>query len=368
MKKQLKSRTFCGLLVMLSLVGGVSAAHSAAEAFALTAGQPCLSCHAELAEQALIHPATEDGESCATLCHPQSNPLLHQFGPRPDPIASLCFECHEDPLSAAVQHPPVVEGDCLFCHNPHQSQQPALLNLPQRELCLQCHDEDAFSGVSVHGPVNNNQCSACHNPHSAGQAKLLRATPPELCWSCHDKELEDTDKVQLPPTKRLFEDEQAQLHPPFAAGDCLDCHQPHAAAQKRLLSAAYAEGFYQQYSAAAYALCLNCHAESTFTEPRTQDATAFRNGDLNLHYRHVNKVKGRSCSVCHSPHGTRQAHTVQQSMTFGTRVLGLSYETTENGGSCSTSCHVKVSYDRLSPVNNPLRTSPRPGEEASPTP
>jgi len=353
----------CGFLSTELLVGTPSLC-VASEVFALEEGQSCLECHDEMEKQQVLHPATEGGDGCIS-CHEQDDPLQHGFADRPEPIAELCLMCHEDPLAAAHQHPPVVEGDCLFCHNPHQSEHAALLTAPQGELCLNCHDADAFSGQSVHGPVTTNACSACHNPHAAKQAKLLRAAPPELCFRCPDKELEDGQQQKLPATKRLFEDEQAQLHPPFAAGDCGDCHRPHAAEQPRLLSAAYPFGFYQPYREEAYALCLNCHDPAAFSEPRTLDATAFRNGNLNLHQRHVDKTKGRSCGICHSPHGAYQEHLLQSGMTFGEVTLGISYTTTENGGNCSTSCHTKVSYDRLAPVNNPLRVSPRQGEDAT---
>jgi len=305
--------------VVLVLASGVLPARATGQAFDLKPGQRCLDCHGELNEKKTIHPATEGGAACAGSCHKQDNPARHQFTALPQPIGQLCLECHDDPVAGQHRHKPAADGECIICHNPHQSE----------------------------------------------QAKLLREAIPDLCFTCHGAQLKDSQGIDLPPTKRLFDDSQAQLHPPFAEGDCLACHRPHASDNIRLLVAAYPSGFYQNYSETAYALCLSCHDAEAFTAPRTLTATAFRNGNLNLHVRHVNKEKGRGCRACHSPHGSRQPHLIVASFRFGERTLGFSYETTDNGGSCAPGCHVKVVYDRLAPINNLLRATPRAGKDAS---
>lgn len=353
-------------LAFLLLTGGHQLTRAASEDFDLEPGQACLDCHAEMGEKKHIHPATEDGAGCATLCHQQPNPALHAFAARPTPIAALCLECHDNPVSGKRPHMPAADGDCIVCHDPHQSEHAKLLSAPAGELCLQCHDQGDFSGTVVHGPVAAGDCAACHNPHAAEQAGLLRDPVPALCWRCHDKAQTDGAGVSLPPTKLLFESSEAQHHPPFAAGDCNDCHLPHASTEIRLLAGAYPKGLYQTYSEAAYGLCLNCHEAASFSEPRTVTATAFRNGNLNLHQRHVNRDKGRGCRACHTPHGSHQPRLITGGFRFGERGLGLTFEATDHGGSCVSSCHVKVAYDRLAPVNNPLRTSPRQGADATP--
>jgi predicted CXXCH cytochrome family protein len=295
-------------------------ARSAGEVFPLAADDSCLDCHDDLLQQQFKHAAIDDRASC-TLCHPLADP---------------------------TQHTPIRPGKNVAA------------------LCLECHEAFAGKG-SMHGPVLAGECSACHNPHSTAEAKLLRQAQPTLCWSCHDKEVEDSQKIKLPATKPLFEDKEAILHPPFADGGCKDCHLPHASEQPRLLNAAYPGGFYQSYNEAAYELCLNCHAAAAFSAPRTLKATAFRNGNLNLHQRHVNKDKGRSCRTCHTAHGGYQSRLVTPGFRFGERTLGLKFEATASGGSCTSNCHIKATYDRLEPAFNPLRTSPRPpGKDASP--
>lgn len=371
MQKFLKELILCGLLAAIPLAGGYATARGASPAIDMKPGQACLECHALLNQKKFIHPASEEGAGCVTLCHRQADPALHQFTKPAGPMAGLCGECHEQPWPGAHQHAPVAAGECTDCHDPHQSDQAKLLLAPVGELCLRCHGAGTFSGQPspgqvIHGPVKDGNCLACHTPHAGEHPKLLREPVPTLCLGCHAKPLEDFQGMTLPPTKRLFEDPQALLHPPFAAGDCVACHRPHAAARIRRLNANYPGGLYQAYGESSYALCLNCHDAEAFNAPRTLKATAFRNGNLNLHQRHVNKNKGRSCRACHSPHGSRQPHLLTAALRFGERGLGLSYEATASGGSCVTSCHVRVAYDRLAPVNNPLRTSPRQGEDATP--
>jgi len=356
---------WCGLLLLFfGLASAPTAARAAGKPVAMKPGQACLDCHGKLNSKKNIHPATEGGKGCATLCHEQADPARHQFAARPAPIVSLCLACHDNPATGKHRHMPAADGDCTACHDPHQSEQAKLLNAPAGEICLQCHDQGDFSGTVVHGPVAGGDCVACHNPHATDLARLLREPVPALCWRCHDKAQTDTAGISLPPTKPLFEYSKANHHPPFAAGDCNDCHRPHASAEVRLLAAAYPKELYQAYNKTAYALCLNCHEAAAFTTPRTETATAFRNGNLNLHQRHVDKKKGRSCRACHTPHGSAQPRLIAHGFRFGERVLGLTFEATDNGGSCVSNCHIKVSYDRLAPVNNPLRTSPRPGEDA----
>jgi len=311
-------RVVAALLFGLLLALPPEVAQGASEVFPLEVGEKCLDCHDDLIAKAYPHSAIEDSESC-TICHELADPRQHA---------------------------------------PHRPGKKVI------ELCLNCHDAFVSKG-STHGPVAAGECTACHDPHSAAQPKLLRQAPPQLCFSCHNEALKDDQEKWLPATEPLFTNEKATLHPPFAGGECDSCHAPHGAAQQRLLVDAFPQGFYAKYSSATYALCLSCHDSAPFTEARTLTATAFRNGNLNLHFRHVNKEKGRSCATCHSAHGTQQKHQIIRGFMFGEKPLPLTYTPSEHGGDCLAACHGKASYDRVLPIYNNFRTTPRTGQDAS---
>ena len=277
-------------------------------------------CHADVAKGKHVHEAARGGGSCVEVCHSPVKSDRHAF---PPPAANLS------------------------------------------ETCFQCHEAGKFRGKTAHGPVAAGKCTGCHDPHSSENPRLLKKAGVELCFSCHAAQQKDAKGRTLPPSKRLFEDKNMVRHPPFGEGDCGACHLPHASETPRLLTGKYPPEFYAAYSDAAYALCFSCHSADAFKAPRTLTGTEFRNGNLNLHYRHVNRAKGRTCTACHTPHGSRQPKLVRESFGFGATELPLQFGKTETGGTCATACHGPVSYDRCDPAENGMLTTPREGKDAS---
>ncbi len=323
------------------------------------------SCHTDFFKKKHIHPGASKGTTCVK-CHKPAEPNKHAFKPAPANKSEQCYSCHdEDEFKSAVVHKPVQAGSCTKCHDPHQSDEAKLLRKPAPQLCFGCHDEDEFKGKVVHGPAAEGKCLGCHRPHASENKRLLASKTPELCFTCHAAQLKDAQGRMLPATKTLFENKEAALHPPFAKGQCSFCHRPHASESGRLLAKSYPGHFYSGFGKDTYGLCFSCHDSEAFEQPRTLEDTGFRNGNLNLHHRHVNRDKGRSCGACHSPHGSTQPRLIHPNFQFGEKLLALKYEKTETGGSCTTACHAPIRYDRCKPEDIALQTTPRLGSDAT---
>jgi predicted CXXCH cytochrome family protein len=340
---------------------------AAAQEITLQPGQSCLSagCHEDLGQKNVVHMPASSGTMCA-MCHEASAPTEHSFKLKAQGGA-LCNTCHNVLGDKKTQHMPVQMGMCTMCHDPHQSDNRKLLKArPVGGLCKNCHSAAMFEGKTVHGPVAEGDCTKCHDPHASNHAKLVKGAAPDLCMDCHDRNLKTADGEHLPESRRKFVDPEINKHMPFGAGMCAMCHAPHSSDNHRLLSAPYPAEFYSSFAKEKY-FCFGCHDAKAFAEPRTLTDTRFRNGDLNLHYRHVNRDKGRTCRACHDHHAAQNPMLIRDRVPFGARSISITeFELTETGGQCGPTCHIVVRYDRLQPVQNGLKVSPRDGEDESP--
>jgi predicted CXXCH cytochrome family protein len=215
------------------------------------------------------------------------------------------------------------------------------------------------------------RCKRCHEIVKQGE-HIFAQIPSDnrtLCAPCHSKDVTPPEDIKETPPKVIFEDTKIKFHAPFAEGKCSVCHDSHESDYYKHLKASYPGQMYTPYSENAYTLCMNatCHKgfQQALKEPRTLTETWFRNGNLNLHFRHVNKKKGRTCKTCHQNHGSKNPSLINDSFQFGKRKLTIRYDQTETGGTCATICHRIARYDRYEPAANVLRTTPRPGNNAT---
>ncbi len=317
----------------------------------------CEACH-ENKEPAFAHSPVKAGKclSCHLPHQSERKSLLAADG------AEVCRGCHEDVGKLEGEghvHPPAKEG-CLACHQGHGGANDHLLKRPPGALCVRCHETIAkrlAPGNVVHGPVKKESCPACHDPHASPSKDLLvKPTATELCLSCHSEEIATSGGKKLEDIGKLLETSKWR-HGPLVKGDCASCHDPHGSPNARLLVSKYPASFYAPFGRDEYALCFTCHAKARIVAERTR-ATGFRDGDRNLHYVHVNRPKGRTCSVCHEMHaGTLPGH-MRETAPFGSGGwrLPIGFEATPSGGRCASGCHPAKVYDR----------GPEPADEATP--
>lgn len=112
---------------------------------------------------------------------PKGVPQLAQTTPGRlvTPLKELCIECHIDKSKEAEYrkglwfHGPVANGNCTFCHGPHQSRfQYILLKETTIELCTQCHTSENIIGTEEH--KGEKECTSCHNAHMGINRFLLK--------------------------------------------------------------------------------------------------------------------------------------------------------------------------------------------------
>lgn len=248
-----------------------------------------------------------------------------------------------------------------------------IISINTEDSCItsSCH-ADMGKKKYVHAVgVNGRQCIRCHEILKQGEHSFKKIPPVTfpICAKCHSEEFPTPADITGSPPKVIFENKEMKFHAPFAEGKCTECHDAHESNFFKHLKAGYTEEYYASYSTEIYSLCLKCHKglEKALTEPRTFTDTMFRNGNLNLHFRHVNKTKGRTCKTCHHHHGskTKNPKLISDAFPLGKKSLKINFEKTETGGSCAPACHATVQYDRYEPVDTIMKTTPREGVDAT---
>jgi len=192
-------------------------------------------------------------------------------------------------------------------------------------------------------------CLNCHDAHGANVQYLLPALPYDLCLSCHGKDgLVDEAGKPLPNMAKEFANCRMK-HGPVEEKDCSACHEVHGSRHFRLLLSEYPARFYAPWEPENYALCFSCHESDVFDVERTTTLTGFRDGDWNLHFLHVHKLRrGRTCRACHDVHAAPHVHMIRDGVPYGSSgwILKINYTPTDHGGECTKTCHTTRVYDR----------------------
>jgi len=190
-----------------------------------------------------------------------------KFQMRKPTTSALCFSCHENnKTNKEFLHGPVAAGDCNVCHNPHASEYKFQLEAESNDLCFLCHEDRKaeFTRKSVHKPVTES-CSSCHDNHSASFKFLLKNESRALCLACHAKM---DEKIQTADIK----------HGALKEGPCTGCHTPHSS------------NYVRQLKQSTKQICYTCHKE---IGSRVL-ASKFLHGP----------VQQDDCYACHDSHGS----------------------------------------------------------------
>lgn len=358
-------------------------------------GSLCFECHDAPDETQLQHAAFTNGE--CTSCHsPHSSDNISLL--KTESLGELCSQCHDLGMqSIKVQHGPVAIGQCQVCHAPHQSTNQMLLRESAQQLCFGCHTEKQtiLDHQTVH-PAYEDGCLDCHNPHGSEYEFLISENVPELCLNCHDDfsgefqtaktvhKIINKDKscisCHFPHTSQTnallikegkdlcfachnqkYKSEERTLkniydivtdskykHEAVENGNCLNCHFSHSSGNHYLLNSEFPFGSYaQNLEPYSFNQCFQCHSGSALTEEMTLTATNFRDGEVNMHYLHISKNKGRNCTLCHNVHGAKNPHLIAKTVQFGKWPMPINYKQSENGGSCAPGCHRSLAYNRV---------------------
>jgi predicted CXXCH cytochrome family protein len=267
-----------------------------------------------------------------------------------------CITCHNDFAEKPEIHPQL-ESTCDICHiqvgeeHPGNSEKEFVLSDGIPALCFVCHtdiEEHLSSDPYVHFQVTDTlSCIRCHDPHSSAYPRLLNESGKDLCLGCHNKTIV-TGSSKIMNIGQVISKARS-VHTAIESGGCIICHAPHYSEMRALLIGEFPSEQYVNASPEIYGLCFLCHDSDLLEAPETEYGTEFRNGNRNLHYIHSHGEKGRNCTMCHNVHAGQYEKLIADRITYGKWEFNLSFQTTENGGTCLSACHDRKEYDRTVP-------------------
>lgn len=88
----------------------------------LPKGSECLYCHVEKTKGQSVH---FDFTNSCTVCHAVNVEDGKTSITLVLPKEKICYSCHE---KAAMDKSPIMKGECVSCHDPHNSESPHLLH------------------------------------------------------------------------------------------------------------------------------------------------------------------------------------------------------------------------------------------------
>lgn len=162
---------------------------SSANAPAGLQNQLCLSCHDDYNRAHWTNSDHEVSELACADCHrihSETDPVRHAATQN-----TVCASCHTQVAwdSKRLSSHPMSNNQllCRDCHDPHGggiNSSSLIRESSINEVCTSCHQEVTGPFLWEHPPVIEN-CSTCHEPHGSNNRALLTMDVPQLCQSCH---------------------------------------------------------------------------------------------------------------------------------------------------------------------------------------
>jgi predicted CXXCH cytochrome family protein len=259
-------------------------------------GRLCVECHTNLAEELtrhVVHAPVEEGRCVA--CHAPHGGSHDNLLVAPG--AELCSSCHAevaDWQSRPMRHSPFRRNECSTCHEAHASSFAHLSKRPGSDNCMTCHVNDAkFQSAHKNYPVVEADCVGCHDPHASTVAGFFRGqlhfpfaegdcsdchgaansenpfqVDPNLCGDCHADQVSQSREAVF-------------SHVSAGGTGCTFCHNPHSGDDTALLNQPPEK------------LCLSCH-----------DPGGSSSGQEGRYTTHAQGLV--TCTICHAPHGSDQ--------------------------------------------------------------
>jgi len=221
-------------------------------------------------------------------------------------------------LSGELRLGPHNEVHCTTCHDPHDNAIGKFLRVPELRsaLCTTCHDMIGWRlsahSTSVarvrdravdarerlpHQTVAENGCANCHKVHNASLPERLLRFPilQDNCLNCHNGSVaranidSEIHKASAHPVGRTLGRHDPEENPLVMRRhvQCVDCHNPHAAASRvirttvtptlglvepseRFVSGINQAGVPVPTTRFEYEICFKCHADSLTRSRRVE--------------------------------------------------------------------------------------------------
>jgi len=198
------------------------------------------------------------------------------------------------------QHVIEEELECADCHSNVENSISGLDNLmPEREVCLDCHEEDELKNFQSFAPITRFSEKFSHKKH---------LTSGEDCQSCHGAVVEPTAAPAdiIPGMTKCMDCHESKIVS-VTANTCRTCHT----ASENLKPLSHTFNFEHNHSDQARMAagemstnknCMVCHKQNFCQDCHEGDNLARFSHPLNYEFTHALSAqnKERDCAVCHT--------------------------------------------------------------------